>query len=393
MLLIALIVVGGRRVRHLGFMEADPIVERFCGLKRMPSVRTLNRWLSSVDERTVEGLQSLNDEVVSKRIDDAGLRRLTIDVDGSVVETGRKVEGARRGYSPLRRRKPSYYPITAYEAQTGQIIGVQNRPGNIHDGKASLEFLEGLIKTLRTRYGSGLKLEFRMDAAFFLRSVLDLLDREHAEYALKVPFWHWLGIKAKVEARKRWKRLDAEHEYFETELTAAAWDRRFRAIILRKRVFHKTPRNYQLDLFDPSDGYYEYSAMVTNKTLGARALRDFMNGRGSHEKAYGELKSSFAFSNQPSQRCAANSAWQVLSVVSFNLTRAFQAASLAEPRFSNAKRRTRHLFSSINTLRYELLHRAGLLTAPKGRATLDVGPSPAVEERFSRAREKLRKAA
>jgi hypothetical protein len=39
-----------------------------------------------------------------------------------------------------------------------------------------------------------------------------------------------------------------------------------------------------LDLFDPSDGHYEYSAVVTNKILSGPVLWAFRCGRGVHEK-------------------------------------------------------------------------------------------------------------
>lgn len=393
LLLVALLVVGGRRVRHLGYMSEDPIVERFCGLSRLPSVRSVNRWLAATDQSTVDGLRALNQELVATRIDALRLKRLTIDVDGSVIEAGRRTEGARRGYSPLRRRKPSYYPITAYEAQTGALLDVQNRPGNVHDGKSSIDFLQRLIADLRARYGRRPKLEFRMDGAFFLREVVDLLEREEAEYAIKVPFWPWLGIKSKVAAQTDWRTLDTETDFFETELEAPAWKRTFRVVILRKKVHHRSSRNYQLDLFDPSNGYWEYAAIATNKPLGAAALRAFVHGRGTHEKVLGELKSSFAFDIQPSQRLMANSSWQMLSAIAFNLMRAFQANTLAPERPSNAKRRTRHLFAHIDTLRYQALHRAGALRSPQGKTTLDVGSAPAVVQTFSRILQKLLPAA
>jgi hypothetical protein len=45
-----------------------------------------------------------------------------------------------------------------------------------------------------------------------------------------------------------------------------------RVVIYRKRVFHRTRKNFQLDLFDPADGYFEYSAITTNKSLNGRNL-------------------------------------------------------------------------------------------------------------------------
>ena len=43
-------------------------------------------------------------------------------------------------------------------------------------------------------------------------------------------------------------------------------------IIYRKRVMHATRKNYQLDLFDPDNGTWEYSAVATNLPFDTRTL-------------------------------------------------------------------------------------------------------------------------
>ena len=144
---------------------------------------------------------------------------------------------------------------------------------------------------------------------------------------------------------------------------------------------HLTAKNYQLDLFDPDDGYFEYSAIVTTKEVTGPTVWYFMCGRGTHEKVYGELKGSFAFDCLPTQRYHANSAWQVLSIIAFNLMRAMQTGT-TERRSTNRKRRTFRPFQTIQTLRYGLINRAGLLVQPGGRQVLDVGNNPMVQERF-----------
>ena len=96
-LLIGLLVVGGRRVRHLGFVQGDPVFERFCGLRRLPSARTVGRWLRQFTMETVGRLQSLNGAVIAHVVPGLGLRTLTVDVDGVVVSTGQQVERAFRG--------------------------------------------------------------------------------------------------------------------------------------------------------------------------------------------------------------------------------------------------------------------------------------------------------
>jgi hypothetical protein len=381
LLVLVMLITGARRVRHVGYVEGDPLVKRVCGLGRMPTQHTLGRWLRAFDDRGVKALHGVNERLVGEIINGSGLRRLTLDVDGSVVSTGLKVEGARRGFNPHRRKVPSYYPITAYEANTGLVLRVQNRAGNVHDGKGSVEFLEDLFGQLEETLERRHRLEMRMDGAFFRADVIDVLEAKGAEYAIKVPFYEWLGLKERVARRRRWRRVDEDVECFEQRIRVKTWSRTLRVVIYRKRVRHRTAKNYQLDLFDPNDGYYEYSAIVTNKAISGRTLWFFLCGCGTHEKVYGELKGGFAFDCVPTQRYEANSAWQVLSILAFNLMRALQAGT-SERRRSNRKRRAIHLFQSIHTLRYQFINRAGLLVQPNGRSTLDVGSNAILRQRF-----------
>jgi hypothetical protein len=384
LVVLALVLSGGRRVRHLRYLEGDPVVARFCGLRQLPTARTVGRWLAAFRTRHLRPLQRVNALVAAHAIRQSGQRRLTIDVDGSVVSTGLQVAWAQRGFNPHHRKVPSYYPITAYEAQSGQVLRVQNRPGNIHDGKAGLPFLRALLHQVRVTLGRGYLLEFRMDGAFFRRDVLGLLARAGAEYAIKVPFHPWVGLREKVQQTRRWTRVSDRVSCADHEVALAAWGERFRVVIYRAHVQHETAKNYQLDLFDPSDGHYEYSAVVTNKTLSGPALWAFMCGRGIHEKIYGELKSGFAFACVPTLQYAANSAWQLLSVLAFNLSRSFQRATTACRRAPSRKRWALFGFETIHTLRALCFQRAGVLTHPQGHATLDVGPATAVKDRFER---------
>jgi hypothetical protein len=384
LVLLALVLSGGRRLRHVRYLDGDPIVQRFCGLSRLPTARTVGRWLAAFRARHLPKLQGVNALVVARAIEATGQRRLTIDIDGTVVSTGLQVRWAQRGYNPHHRKVPSYYPITAYEAQSGHVLRVQNRPGNVDDAKGARRFLRDLFAQIRTTLGSSRPLEFRMDGAFFRRDILELLDREGAEYAIKVPFHPWLGLKARVQATRRWTPVTDEVSCAEHAVTVQPWGHPCRIVIYRRHVWHETAKNFQLDLFDPNDGHYEYSAVVTNKALRGPALWTFMAGRGTHEKVYGELKTGFAFGSVPSMQYVANSAWQCPSVLAFNLSRSFQMATTALRRSSDRKRRTVYRFESIHTVRALDLQRAGILVHPHGVATLDVGPAPAVVERFRR---------
>ena len=382
MLVLAMLIAGARRVRHVGYLANDPLVKRLCGLARLPSWHTLGRWLRGFDAGGVKALLEVNERLVADVIDHSGLPRLTLDVDGSVVSTGLRVEGARRGFNPHRRKVPSYYPITAYEANTGQVLRVCNRAGNVHDGQASLAFLGELFKQLRATLKRRPVLEMRMDGAFFHAAVIDVLEAEGVEYAIKVPFWRWLGLKERIARRRTWERVDDTVACFDQWLWVPIWSRVMRVVVYRKRVRHLTAKNYQLDLFDPDDAYFEYSAIVTNKEVtGPDAM--VLHVRGAAPTRRFTVNSRAASRSIAYRRSAthANSAWQVFSIIAFNLMRAMQIGT-TEQRSTNRKRRTIRPFQTIQTLRYGLINRAGLLARPGGRQILDVGNNPVVQERF-----------
>ena len=119
---LGLLIVGGRRLRHLDFLRGDVLFERFCGLAGLPSLRTLSRWLGQFTSASIARLQAINAEIVGRVVETLSLRTLTVDVDGSVVSTGLTAERAFRGFNPHHRKVPSYYPITACLAETGQIL-------------------------------------------------------------------------------------------------------------------------------------------------------------------------------------------------------------------------------------------------------------------------------
>jgi hypothetical protein len=186
LLLLALPYVGARRLEHLQYLVGDPLVRRFAGLARVPTARTVSNWLRRFTQETLRPLVHLNQELALDTLARLDMPRLTFDVDGTIVRTGATVAGAFRGFNPHHRKDRSDYPLLAHVAQTGHILRIKNRPGNVHDSKQSTAFLRELIDGIRARLGRRLPLEFRMDAAFFQPDVLRLLAARGCAYAIKV---------------------------------------------------------------------------------------------------------------------------------------------------------------------------------------------------------------
>src|SRR4029453_19065123 len=189
-----------------------------------------------------------------------------------------------------------------------------------------------LIDSVRAGLGRVLPLEFRMDAAFFQREILRLLAARGCAYAIKVGYWSWLPLKQLAAGRRDWTPLAPGVTGFEDRLTIPQWQLDVRVMIYRKHVRHASRKNFQLDLFSPDDGHFEYYAVATNLPLSLPALYAFIGGRGAQEKTIAELKGEFALDVVPTRHYGANCAWQQLSILAHNLIRSFQLDTLAAPK-------------------------------------------------------------
>src|SRR3989442_3617353 len=95
-------------------------------------------------------------------------------------------------------------------------------------------------------------------------------------------------------------------------------------MIYRKHVQHESPKNFQLDLFTPDDGHFEYYAVATNLPLSLPALYAFISGRGAQAKTIAELKSDVSLDVVPTGHYRTNSPLQQLSLLTYNLALSFQ---------------------------------------------------------------------
>jgi hypothetical protein len=393
---LALILIGGYRVSHLAFLGCDPVVLRFCGLQRLPTDRTLVRWLKRFSDTALLALQTLIRDGVHDEIERLKFGQLTLDLDGTVLRTGAKVEGAARGFNPHHPKDCSYYPLTAHVAELGQILRIWNRPGNVNDSHGAVGFLRTELRELRARFGRALRLSVRLDGAFFLPEVLRFLDEEaEVGWALKVPLWQWLGIRDEIASGPLWTRVDDRIDGFNTAVCFGRerWPQAVRVVVYRKRVFHRTHKNFQLDLFDPSDGTYAYSAVATNLERDVRNLWHFMAGRGGHEKTLAELKEHCALDAIPTNDRHANSAWQMLSVLALNLVRSFQIQAGAPKRRRNRKRTFAYRLQSLRTLRFELIHHPARFVRPQGQLRLRIAAARPARRRIRKTLAQLPAAA
>ncbi len=393
LLLVLHLIMGYRKLRDLDYYQDDPLVKRLLGLHRLPNVATVSRALRTVDQTAVDKVRGLVRDLVIQRLQKLSLARLTLDFDGSVISTTqRRAEGTAVGFNKQKKGARSYYPLFCTIAQTGQVLDVLFRPGNVHDSNGAKEFILDCLQVLKEAL-PGITLEARMDSAFFSDEIVTLLEAQCVEFSLSVPFERFAELKQMIQGRRRWKRMDARWSWFETFWKPKKWNTRFRFLLIRQRVHLIARGPIQLDLFVPHEEGYDFKVIVTNKPIKAKKVLMFHNGRACQEGLFGELKSQAQMDYIPVRRLGGNQFYNLAAVLAHNLTREIQMAARLRNRGTTEKRSALWSFEELKTLRHLIIQRAGRLTAPKGKLTLTLSANEAVQRDFLAFLEAFKEAA
>jgi hypothetical protein len=185
-----------------------------------------------------------------------------------------------------------------------------------------------------------------------------------------VPFERFVELKQMIERRQRWHSIDAELSYFEANWKPKSWPRRCRFLMIRTLAKKQQKGPIQLDLFTPYEYGYEFKVIVTNKDLSAAAIVDYHGGRGSQENVFGELKSQCQMDYIPVRKRSGNETYLLATLFAFNLIRELQMQVQPPTRSTARKRPALWVFEKVQTVRREILQRAGRLSKPSGNLVL-----------------------
>ena len=379
LLLIVHLLLGFRRLRGIDYYRDDPIVLRLLGFRKLPDVSAISRALSQMDSLGVEKYRQLSRELVLEAFIREKVPRLTFDFDGSVITTQGHAQGTAVGFNKAQKGARSYYPLFCTVAQTGQFLDLLHRPGNVHDSNGAEQFMRQCFEMLCYKL-KGTIFESRMDSAFFSKNILQIFDDNQVKFTASVPFERLTELKAKVEQRKRWRRIDSEWSYFAINWKPQSWDTSYRFIFTHRktRKQHKGP--IQLDLFEPRDVNFDYKVIVTNKREAAKAVVLSHNGRGSQEAIFGDTKTNCGLSVIATRKPAGNQIFTLCSMMAHNLSRQIQMIAAPAALRAMPKRPAALEFKTLSTIRHRIIQCAGRLIRPQGDLTLSMSANRAVRK-------------
>jgi len=379
--LVIHLILGFRSLRDVTCYDEDPLVKRVLGMGQIASPATISRMLRDCTDAEIQSLRRILSEMVLERVQCLGLPRITLDFDGSVQSTKRLAQGTAVGFNKKKKGARSYYPLFCTIAQTGQVVDLLHRPGNVHDSRGAREFILQCTALVRQHCPHAV-IEIRMDSAFFSDDIVHALDEEGIEFTISVPFERLPALKEKVESRRHWKPCGDGISSFEIRWKPKKWPRKHRFVIIRQEVAEQRKGELQLDLFEPRHWKYEYKAIVTNKGVTTKAVTRYHEGRGAQEGIFGELKTDVAMGHIPVRTRNGNQTYLLAGLMAHNLLRELQMRESPPQRRTLPKRSALWAFERIGSLRQRIFHRAGKLTRPNGRLTLTLNASKTTRERL-----------
>jgi hypothetical protein len=367
-IMLIMILIGAERLQHIEYLRNDPLFCRVVRLTRIPHRTKLSTALKQFTSDSLKALAELNSELVIEKLNELGLNEVTIDLDGTVISTKGHPSWAFKGYNPIKKGAKSYFPLTAHVGETGHFLSILNRPGNVHDSNRALFVIQAIQRQL-----PDFSIRFRADSAFCVPEVINYLTKKQVGFAIKAPFWELLNLKTAAQQRQRWFKINNKWGYFWVKQPIDSIDHEHYVIILRKKVL-RPKKHYQLELFSPNNGVYEYSAVVTdNNNWDPKELLLFVSGRSAQENSISELKTSFAFDHIPTNTYQANSAYMQMSQMAYNLSISMQH-SMGMAKTRDSKGKSTRMFKNLEwkTFRFLILNRAGRIAWRKGIKVIEL---------------------
>lgn len=292
------VLCGGERFSHLSWWGhgVEAIKESF-GVKWLPKASSsLTRFWGKIDT------QYLSEQVCKSARDLAvaiikwqDIKEDNLNLDSSVLTRYGNQEGAKRGYNPKKRGRPSHNPIIAFLG-SGYVVNIWNRSGNTSSGQGAADFFHQSQLAL----GDDFRVKRVLcDSGFYLIEFIKYLESGHYSYIIAVPISP--VIQREILSIINWKTVSKGIEVgeFEFKHFDSKWTHPRRYVVIRQSI-NKRPKaiGKQPSLFHGLEdwNHHRYSVLITNDhdSKPEKIWREY-RPRANDENVIKDLKEGYGF--------------------------------------------------------------------------------------------------
>ncbi len=327
------------------------------GIQRVSDQTALRRFLRRFPPPAIRQMVRLHDPL---RAELFGLPKprtqLEFHLDSVVLTLYGKQQGARKGYNPKKKGRPSYHPILCFEGHGQEFWHGSLRPGDT----ASNTGARYMVKRCLEKVPAGIarsRIRFLADSGYFSGKLVDDLDQTGCGYII-------VASKVKnflpMAHRAGFQKMHFGWGVAEFEYKPQKWKEAHRFIVVQRPIEEDPDEVDQLTLFQV--GRFKYSAYVTNLDLKAENVWRRYHSRANIEKSIRELLYYLALNKIPTQEWTANVAFFQMLLFAYNLVHWFKRLCLPEEYFR----------ATVETIRNDFLVLPGKLTCRSGRNVLQL---------------------
>ncbi len=325
---------GGERFTHSAFLgNSHEIYEQTFGVKKIPrSITAVTRFFNKFKswQKNEELADKLWGFLFSKVIplQDIGEDYLTFD--SSVVTRYGRQEGARKGYNPKKKGRPSHHPILAFLNRSKYVVNLWNRSGDCSSGNGIVDFAE---QTLTRLEGTISIKGILADSGFYRVEFLEFSESKDLEYVISAPMQR--NLQSEIYRLENWTDVDEGLSVCEFQFRHKdpKWAKERRYIVVRRKIdsFKGEATGKNLSLFPEEDEKafgYRYGLYVTSSSENPVDLWRRYRLRANDENIIKENKLDFGLEGFSMKGFYATEAAMLFRVMFYNIFNFFRSQFL-----------------------------------------------------------------
>lgn len=320
-------VLGSKRMAHTGMLRTDDVVREIFGWEDgMASQSTFSRFFARFDTPYNDSLFTCLMKSWWSRI---SIKKMTIDVDSTVITRYGEQEGAEVGYNPRKKGRASHHPLMAFCAELKMVVNAWMRPGNTNDSKGMESFIAHLLEIVPAKR-IGL---LRADSGFYGKEVMYELERENIDYI----------IRARMTGRLMASILEVPHwyadpsvfrdaEYAEFEYLGISWATPRRAVVVRRpKEGGAIQGNGLLFPEETMKSSHDFTVYITSGKMSPSVVHGLYNKRADCENRIKELKYDYGIDGFAMKGIGATEAAFRFIMMAYNVMSLFKQKVMTSP--------------------------------------------------------------
>ena len=177
LLMLFLLIAGVQRLNKSDKLQYDGFFCSLLGLDQWPDQSTLRRFIQRLSPEAIRQLARLHDQLRRDLfVFPSSRSSLTFHLDSVVLTLYGKQQGARLGYNPKAKGRPSYHPLLCFEGHGQEFWHGSLRPGDAGSNTGARHFVRRCLEKVPSSIARS-RIRFLADAGFFSGALIEDLER------------------------------------------------------------------------------------------------------------------------------------------------------------------------------------------------------------------------